>query len=983
MLSKLNPISARIKHNCRFDVRKLSSISPYPKPLLDGICKDSSDADSSSSSNLTVTDISNRKDFTTPLLRENPDPQRKYNELEGALLKLQTQKVYVSESDKNLDLRERQKKLENEQLNEAANDVKHAIENMMSMGKGSSLKYVQKYFLQWYEKLHAKITEELRLIEMKVPGKIRSIYGPALFLLPVEKLCVITLNTAINSIFKSGNSGSILFQIGKSIGDMIQTEVNVIKMQKQKAGLSLWEKNLLKEITTAPGGFNISKNKNLVVKLRKLLDHDDWSLELKLKIGIALLSLLNDSAVKTDGKPVFIYQLSQFRPSYSSYNKRIKIGTKASNFKKTGILKLDPEIFYELSLRGGAGVVLPRHLPMLIPPNKWDNKDKDCTPYLHLKAPLVRTNSKDQLQAVRQCDMEHVLEAMDYLSSMPWKINTQVLDVVRKSWDEKLEIAGLPSQFDVPLPLKENCYKLKVKEGDEVQVNNVYRSRNKKNNKTIHINSSEYDSSEIEFDSYYYREMTRRVSLRNAELHSLRCDTNLKLWVAEKFIGEKIYFPFNIDFRGRTYPIPPNLNHLGNDLCRGVLSFEVGKELGPNGLDWMKVHLANLFGNNKISHAERIAWCDDHMEDIFDSAKNPLGADAGKWWLQAEEPFQCLATCIEMVQAIESSNPDKYVSHLPIHQDGSCNGLQHYAALGRDELGARAVNLTKSNEPQDVYTAVLKLVLAKIDKDCLIPENHPDEGEKDKGKHARMVRSVVDRKVIKQTVMTSVYGVTRIGAREQVHDRLEEKLVTDPSAVTDPNFDTELFYAARYVANLTLDSLQEMFSGAKGIMDWLTKCAGLVSLEGHAMSWLTPLGLPVMQPYRKTMTHTVKTLMQSVTLTYYDDSLPVSNQKQRSAFPPNFVHSLDATHMFLTCLKMKDKGLTFTSVHDSYWTHACDVPVMNDALRECFVDLYSLPILENLKKSLEVRYPQVKFPPIPTRGNLDLELVKDSSYFFH
>jgi DNA-directed RNA polymerase len=33
------------------------------------------------------------------------------------------------------------------------------------------------------------------------------------------------------------------------------------------------------------------------------------------------------------------------------------------------------------------------------------------------------------------------------------------------------------------------------------------------------------------------------------------------------------------------------------------------------------------------------------------------------------------------------------VSHLHIHQDGSCNGLQHYAALGRDIEGAYQVNL--------------------------------------------------------------------------------------------------------------------------------------------------------------------------------------------------------------------------------------------------------------------------------------------------
>jgi DNA-directed RNA polymerase len=52
----------------------------------------------------------------------------------------------------------------------------------------------------------------------------------------------------------------------------------------------------------------------------------------------------------------------------------------------------------------------------------------------------------------------------------------------------------------------------------------------------------------------------------------------------------------------------------------------------------------------------------------------------------------------------------RYVCNLPVHQDGSCNGLQHYAALGRDALGGAAVNLTPSELPQDVYTFVLKAV---------------------------------------------------------------------------------------------------------------------------------------------------------------------------------------------------------------------------------------------------------------------------------
>lgn len=51
-----------------------------------------------------------------------------------------------------------------------------------------------------------------------------------------------------------------------------------------------------------------------------------------------------------------------------------------------------------------------------------------------------------------------------------------------------------------------------------------------------------------------------------------------------------------MDFRGRVYPIPPHLNHMGADINRGLLEFSKGKPLGENGLYWLKVHLANKIG---------------------------------------------------------------------------------------------------------------------------------------------------------------------------------------------------------------------------------------------------------------------------------------------------------------------------------------------------------------------------------------------------
>ena len=69
------------------------------------------------------------------------------------------------------------------------------------------------------------------------------------------------------------------------------------------------------------------------------------------------------------------------------------------------------------------------------------------------------------------------------------------------------------------------------------------------------------------------------------------------------------------------------------------------------------------------------------MDLILDSARDPLGGMG--WWSVLDEPYQALACCIEISKAIKCPHPESYVCHFPVHQDGSCNGLQHYAAMSQ------------------------------------------------------------------------------------------------------------------------------------------------------------------------------------------------------------------------------------------------------------------------------------------------------------
>lgn len=104
-----------------------------------------------------------------------------------------------------------------------------------------------------------------------------------------------------------------------------------------------------------------------------------------------------------------------------------------------------------------------------------------------------------------------------------------------------------------------------------------------------------------------------------------------------------------------------------------------------------------------------------------------------------------------------------------MHQDGSCNGLQHYAALARDRGGGQAVNLLPGAQPADVYSAVTRIVDQTVRRDAR-------EGQRSEAlKLLARNGGAVDRKLVKQTVMTTVYGVTFVGARDQIAARLVER----------------------------------------------------------------------------------------------------------------------------------------------------------------------------------------------------------------
>ncbi|KAI5557219.1 hypothetical protein BDE02_18G088400 [Populus trichocarpa] len=835
-------------------------------------------------------------------------------------------------------LRRRQIREETEAWERMADEYRGLVREMCERKLAPNLPYVKGLLLGWFEPLKEAIEKEQKMEKSK---KQKSAFSPNIELLPADKMAVIVMHKMMGLLMVGHEDGCVrVVQAAVQIGMAIEQEVRIhnflekTKNYQRKKTMHEVQETMDKEKEVLRKRVNSLIRRKRLMEVQNLVKQDEtkpWSRGTQAKLGSRLIELLTETAYVQPPVNQSEDIPPDVRPAFRHIFKTLTKNPGQKIVKKYGVIECDPLIL--TGLDGTAKHMLIPYFPMLVPPKKWKGYDKGG--HLFLPSYVMRTHgSRQQQVAVRSVpgkQMQKVFEALDTLGNTKWRVNRRLLDVVERIWTSGGNIAGLVDREDIPIPEK----------------------------------PSSDDLTEIQ----KWKWSVRKAKKINQERHSQRCDTELKLSVARKLKDEEgFYYPHNLDFRGRAYPMHPHLTHLSSDLCRGVLEFEEGRPLGKSGLRWLKIHLANLYsgGVEKLSHDGRLAFVENHLSEIFDSAKNPVNGK--RWWLKAEDPFQCLAACINLSEALNSASPHTVISHLPIHQDGSCNGLQHYAALGRDTLEAAAVNLVAAEKPSDVYSEIAVRVHEIIRRD-----SNKDPATNPHALLAKILVDQVDRKLVKQTVMTSVYGVTYVGAREQMKRRLEEK-----GHITD---DRLLFSAACYTAKVTLTALGELFQAARDIMSWLGDCAKIIASEDQPVQWTTPLGLPVVQPYYKTERHLIKTSLQILALQREGSSVQV--RKQRTAFPPNFVHSLDGSHMMMTAVACRDAGLCFAGVHDSFWTHATDVDLMNRILREKFVELYNMPILENLLEDFQTSYPTLQFPPLPERGNFDLQKVLRSPYFFN
>ena len=493
--------------------------------------------------------------------------------------------------------------------------------------------------------------------------------------------------------------------------------------------------------------------------------------------------------------------------------------------------------------------------------------------------------------------------------------------------------------------------------------------------RTKHVNKEDYKA--------YYTIREKTLAKLEAN-NSNRVMFQLAIKLATDFSKYKhFYFSYTMDFRGRLYPVQQILNPQSHSRVKALLEFGEGVIASDEGIKWIKIGVANSSGRDKLTFKERIEWVDDNLDNIKRSQEKPL--ETLSWWGDTDEPLLFLSGCKALSDALKG-----IPVHYPVPLDATCSGIQMYSGLLLDKEGAEAVNVIPSKfkhtdqVPSDIYQQVADKVEGYLSSGDypkyfdFVDSEGADRRESTLAE-ARGLIGQVTRSLTKRNVMTQPYSVTQRGMYNQLKEIFDKE-----------EADGNIFWKGKKWVNLRLlvilnsRAIGETVKGATRGQAFLKDVAFYLNIENKPMKWMTPVfKFPVIQAQPKIAEKRVISSLGKIKFKHVTDD--VDRRRQISAIAPNYIHSLDATLMYMTVEKLLAQGVTsFALIHDSFATDCNSVPLLNESVRDSYIGLFKGKPLEEWYNQVEAQS-SCGIPIKPDSvmvGDLELEEVRISSYLF-
>jgi DNA-directed RNA polymerase len=304
------------------------------------------------------------------------------------------------------------------------------------------------------------------------------------------------------------------------------------------------------------------------------------------------------------------------------------------------------------------------------------------------------------------------------------------------------------------------------------------------------------------------------------------------------------------------------------------------------------------------------------------------------------------------------------LTQIPVQMDGACNGSQHWSAIMGDQVTAKLTNVEPGEEPRDLYQYIADRVTDVCEGD---EDNEWYQIFLDHWDHS------IDRKVTKRPTMCDAYGLTFYGIQKYI--KIEGHVDWLPADRKGAGI-VELARAIQTGLDTTL------VEPNKG-KEYLKDICNIVSSVNQSVVYSVPSGFKVVHHYNKLRKRrSLASLFNHKELTFTSFTDEVDRKAAEQGIPPNFIHSLDASHMFCTIDRMILMGITsYSMIHDSYGCPAPMVPVMRELIKEEFYEMHRSNLLERFRIDVQEQL-GVDLPPVPMRGAFNVSCVLESDYFF-
>ncbi len=796
----------------------------------------------------------------------------------------------------------------------------HRAQNMIDRAEAGGRAHQNPYAKVLYRAFVLPLAEFIRAdIEAATTGKAGQQHGDIMLLAPLdpEAVAFLAVRTAMNTILgpKPDSHRVLAYSLGRTVHrELVLAQIETINPELYHT--------LARDFGRRRSTDERHRLTVFTMQAKKAgIEWEDWGVGARDKVGIYLLGALERIGMVEIG-PILSKGYKQLPRSVTLQDD----AQRTVSHIKTHVAE-----------------TMPTYGPCLIPPLDWTtNVDGGFhTPELRRQHHDLVKCSPTARTRVRNQDMPIVRGAVNALQRTAWKINTRILDTIYALAQANLSLDELPSQAEDPRPHRPEWLDTLDKE-----------------------NMTEPQAHDLKLWKRIMSDWYTRRKLSTSRFGRFHASTR----AAEMFKDEPaLYFVYFADSRGRLYPMTHGVNPQGSDLQKALLTFAHGKPLDtPSAIRWFHVQGANKWGFDKATLAERHNWVVERQDLILHFAADPI-SNVG--WMEAGDPFQFLAWCFEYRDYIQD-NTGEFLSYLPISMDGSCNGLQNFSAMLRDEVGGQATNLTANSTMEDIYRRVAEAATKRM---SAMPRDQA-------GLRARWLEHGIARSVVKRSVMTTPYGVTRRSAEDYV---ISDYLAKGSAPCFKPE---EYRQAAQTLMECAWPAIGDVVVKSREAMAWLRKVSRAIvkeRLENNdpdpVVSWTTPSGFLATQGYFEAEIHRIITRLHGVerirVLTETDNP---DLAQHASGMAPNFVHSMDASHLHLCTLAAAEAGIeSLAMIHDDYGTHAADADKLFQLIRQSFHRMYTEndPI-----QDLYLRYPGLPEPP--SKGSLDLDEVLVSEFFF-